>query len=283
MPEVSPTPARPTWWSVLRRLLRSASEHRVAPMAGEAAFFAALAVFPALLTVVAAVRALGDVLGPGADRATVSGLTAVLRVVLTTRGSAATDAATELLASARGGVLTVGTLAALFLLARALRSVLYAITLICGAPARRLWPASAALAVVTLFAAVAIIALAVTDPLRLLAVPGAEAVWSVLRWPVGVAALAGWAMLLLRVGSGRRAGGSRALGLAALIATGGWIAASLLLPLYVSVVARLTGTVGALGGGLILLLWLYLLMLVLYAAAEVRCLLAAGRARGRPE
>ena len=39
-------------------------------------------------------------------------------------------------------------------------------------------------------------------------------------------------------------------------------------PLYVSVVARLAAGLGALGGGLILLVWLYLLTMSLYIAAE---------------
>lgn len=259
-------------------------------MAGEAAFFAALAVFPALLTVVAVVRVFGSVLGPTADRDAVSGLTRLLRVVLTTRGTAAADAATSLLGASSGGVLTVGTGVALFLLARALRSVLYALSVIADGAPRRLWPAAVALAVVTLLGAAAVIAAAVTDPLGYLRVPAAETVWAVLRWPVGLAALLAWAALLLRVGTGRRVGwrpapgARRALLVGAAITAAGWVGASLLLPLYVAVVGRLTATIGALGGGLILLLWLYLLMLALYLAAEVLVTLSphCRPARSRP-
>ena len=70
------------------RVIASASVHRVPALAAEAAFFVALAIFPALLTVVALLRAAGPALGTGADVAAVGGMTRLLEVVLTTRGSA---------------------------------------------------------------------------------------------------------------------------------------------------------------------------------------------------
>lgn len=217
-------------------VVRSAAAHRVPLVAGEAAFFAALAVFPALLTVVAVVRAGSGLLGHGG-----------------------------------GGLFTVGTVAALFLLVRALRSVLFALTSIAEQPLRRQWLWASVLAVGTLVGAALVLAAAVQDPLVVLGLPGARMVWDVLRWPVTAAALLLWAMGLLRIGLGCPRGPRRRFGLlvGAGIAAGGWIGASLVFPLYVVVAGRFTDTVGALGGGLILLLWLYLLMLVLYVGAEV--------------
>jgi membrane protein len=252
----------------VRRLLASASAHRVPALAGESAFFTALAVFPALLTVVAILRAGGPALGTGADVAAADGMTRLLRVVLTTRGSAAADAAATLLSTSTTGLLTVGSVAALVLLVRALRSVLHALATIAGRPSRS-WRAAVGLAVLLLLGGATVTAAAVQDPLLVLDLPAGHLLWRFLRWPAVVVALLGWAALVLRTGMrpGRRTWRVTAIG--AVVAVGGWLAASALFPLYVSVVGRLTAGLGALGGGLILLVWLYLLTLSLYIAAEV--------------
>jgi membrane protein len=274
-----PRPVRPPRGH-FRRVLASASTHRVPALAGESAFFTALAVFPALLTVVAILRAGGPALGAGADVAAADGMTRLLRVVLTTRGSAAADAAATLLATSTTGLLTVGSLAALVLLVRALRSVLYALATIAGRPSRS-WRAAAGLAVLLLLGGATVTAAAVQDPLLVLDLPAGHLLWRFLRWPAVVVALLGWAALVLRTGMrpGRRTWRVTAIG--AIVAVGGWHAASALFPLYVSVVGRLTSGLGALGGGLILLVWLYLLTLSLYIAAEiVRDLYEPGHAGG---
>lgn len=249
------------------RIAASASRHRLPALAAESAFFAALAVFPALLTVVAILRAAGTALGADADVAAAEGMTRLLRVVLTTRGSAAADAAATLLTTSTTGLLTVGTVAALVLLVRALRSVLHALATIAGRPART-WRAAAALALLLLVGGATVTAAAVQDPLLVLDVPAGHLVWRLLRWPVVVLALVAWAVLVLRVGMRLRRGTWRVSLVGAAIAVAGWLTASAVFPLYVSVVARVAGGLGALGGGLILLVWLYLLTLSLYLAGE---------------
>lgn len=244
-------------------LARSAASHRLPAMAGEAAFFAALAAFPMLLTVVAVLNAADSVFGPGVDVAAAEGLTSLLRLVLTTRGSTAADAADALLSEDDHGLLTVGSVVALVLMARALRSVLYGLGVVSGM-SRRSWLAAMALALVLLFGGAVVLAVAVLDPLQMTGLP----VWRFLRWPVLAAALFGWAVLVIRVGTGR-ARHRRRLLVGAGIATAGWFAASSVFPLYVAVATRFTSTLGALGGGLILLVWLYLLMVSLYLGAEV--------------
>ena len=71
----------------------------------------------------ALLRAAQPALGVRADAAAVAGMTELLRVVLTARGSAAADAAQALLGTSSNGLLPVGTVAALVVLIRALRSV----------------------------------------------------------------------------------------------------------------------------------------------------------------
>jgi membrane protein len=119
--------------------------------------------------------------------------------------------------------------------------------------------------------------------LLVLDVPAGHLVWRLLRWPVVVVALVAWAVLVLRVGMRPGRGTWRATIIAAAGAVAGWVAASAVFPLYVSVVARLAAGLGALGGGLILLVWLYLLTMSLYVAAEtLHELRGHGPEEGRP-
>lgn len=254
--------------SVPVRVVVSASAHRVPALAAESAFFVALAVFPTLLTVVALLRAAAPALGPGADRGAVTGMTGVLRLVLTARGGTAAEAAETLLGTSSNGVLTVGTLAALVLLVRALRSILHALAVVADRPPRS-WRTAALLAILLLVGAVTVISAAVQDPLLLVDLPAGATLWQVLRWPAIGLALFGWAALLLQVGTRPLRGSRRRVLLGAGTTTAGWLGASAVFPLYVTVAAHFTDSLGALGGGLILLVWLYLLMLSLYLGAEI--------------
>ncbi|GAA4763829.1 YhjD/YihY/BrkB family envelope integrity protein [Actinomycetospora chibensis] len=168
------------------------------------------------------------------------------------------------------GLLTVGTVVALVLLVRALRSVLHALATIAGRRPRT-WRAATALGVLLLIGGATVTAAAVQDPLLVLDVPGGHLLWRLLRWPVVVLALVAWAVLVLRLGMRLRRGTWRVSLTGAAIAVAGWLTASVVFPVYVSIVARLATGLGALGGGLILLVWLYLLMLSLYLAAETLC------------
>ena len=151
---------------------------------------------------------------------------------------------------------------------RALRSLLHALAVVSGRR-QRTWRAALVLAVVLLVGGATVTAAAVQDPLLVLDVPGGSVLWRVLRWPAVAVALLGWAALLLRLGMRLPRRSWRPLSIGAAVATGGWFAASAVFPIYVSVTARVTASLGALGGGLILLVWLYLLMLSLLLAAEL--------------
>ena len=143
------------------------------------------------------------------------------------------------------------------------------------------------LAAVLLLGAASVTAAAVQDPLLLVDLPAGSLLWRLLRWPAVALALLAWAGLLLRVGARARRGSRRPVLVGAALTTAGWVVASTLFPLYVALVGRLSTGLGALGGGLILLVWLYLLMISLYIGAEVSCTLAGAPSpvapRARPE
>lgn len=273
------SPAAPRFAPVTA-IVRSALAHRVPNLAAEAAFFVALAMFPMLLTVIAVLRTAAPLLGANADLAVAEGTTQVLRIVLGSRNSDAADAAGRLLAESDTGVLTVGTVSALLLMIRTLRSVFYALGVVAGRRPRT-WLAALLLAVVLVAGGASAIAVAVANPLDVLGLP--RIVWNLLRWPAMALALFGWTWVLLRTGMGMRGRvARRPLLLGAGVTTVGWFAASGLLPLYVALARRFTPALSALGGGVVLLLWLYLLMLALYVGAEVGWSARAGPSTTSP-
>lgn len=259
-------------------VVRSALAHRVPDLAAQAAFFAALAMFPMLLTVVTVLRTASPLWGAGGDVAVAEGTTRVLRVVLSGRNSEAAVTAGRLLVESDTGVLTVGTVAALVAVVRTLRSLFHGLGVVADRRPRT-WRAALGLAVLLVVGGATAIAVAVHNPLDLVGMP--RVAWDVVRWPAMTLALLAWTWVLLRTGTGMRGRvARRAVLWGAVTATLGWIAASVLLPVYVAVASRFTPTLGALGGGLVVLVWLYLLMLALYAGAEVAVHLRVGPAGG---
>lgn len=220
--------------SVVRATAVSAGRHGVPGLAAEGAFFLALALFPTVLTLVGLLRALRPALGGDAAALVTQALTRLLRVVLTARGSAAADAADQLLTAPSRGLLGLGTLVSLLVFARALRSLLRGLWLVAGMPPRRSareWRTALLLAAVLLVATTLTLGGLTLGPLLGhrgdFGAPdglstGLGEVWLRARWPVGVLAVV--------VG-----------------------AVTLLLPAYVSAVAAVSPTLGSLGGGLIVL------------------------------
>lgn len=272
-------------------VLVTKSGRRVGDAAAESAFFLALAILPMMLTTTAVLRAMRPLLGRQAGPGVEHGLARLLRVVLTSRGGAAADAADRLLSSASGGLLTIGSLAALVLVTRAMRSILTGLAEVGqrSEPARpgfvREWSTAATLAVMAVVLAAVILAMVAVGPLlghsREVATNldrFVQAVWTALRWPVGIALVFLFLLLLHTVGlrahvSGRRT--RRAALTGAAVTAVGAIGASALLPVYVHIVGSVSQTVGALGGGLILLIWSYLLAFAVLLGAEVRVLMIA--------
>lgn len=269
--------------TAVRRVLASAGRHGVTGRAAEAAFFASLALLPTVLTVVAVLRFERPAFGGDAARQVSADLARLLRIVLTTHGDAAADSADSLLRTSSGSVLGFGTIVAVFVLARCMRSVQRALAVIAGAPARpgrQEWWRAVLLAVLILLIGSILLAWFTLGPLwgysRQL---GGErsasvlhAIWLWVRWPFGVGVVLGLAMVLLAQEFPKSRRRWRSGWVGAAVTVSGWAAATALIPIYVAVAARFSPTLGSLGGGLILLSWLYLMMLSLLLGAEVNAI-----------
>ncbi len=92
------------------RVLRAANSYDLTGRAAEAAFFAALALLPAVLTLVAVLRAERPAFGGDAAPRVSADLARLLRVVLTTRGGVAADSADSPLRTPSRGLLGWGSL-----------------------------------------------------------------------------------------------------------------------------------------------------------------------------
>ena len=181
----------------------------------------------------------------------------------------------------------------MFVLARCLRSVQRGLAAIAGAPARsphREWGRAVLLAAVVLSVGSVLLAGLTLGPLlghsRQVSGEHADgvlhAVWVGGRWPLTAAIIVALAVLLLAQETPRARGGWRVALPGACLAALGWAAATGLLPIYVALAAQISPTLGSLGGGLILLAWLYLMILSLLLGAELNATRPPGRRRTVP-
>jgi membrane protein len=101
--------------------------------------------------------------------------------------------------------------------------------------------------------------------------------WSYLRWPVAFLSLVLWATTMFHICPDRQARWRSGLP-GGLLTAVFWLAASVGFNVYLELVVRASPLLGALGGGLILMTWFYLLCLGLLVGAELNAVLLARRA-----
>jgi membrane protein len=223
----------------------------------------------------------------GADVATEAQARVVdgLRLVLTDQASDAVRAVEDLFENPRGGLLTVATVGALVTLSGGFGVAINALNLAYDAEERRSFlrrrMVGLVLALGTLLLLVLSLTVFVVGPLlgrgeEIADLVGLGAVftftWDVLRLPLMVLVLIGWATTLYRVAPSRHIRWREGVP-GALTATVLWVAASAALRLYLEVAADRNPVLGAFGGGVIVMLWVYLLSLALLVGGEINALL----------
>jgi membrane protein len=286
-----PTPRSPVRWfaRTVADVIRKSDRDRTLGLAAENAFMAVLTVFPTLLVVAAILGQLGLIIGEG-------NATRVENAVLDFLGRLLTDQADGAIKTARdlfrtgGNTLTLASVLALVSLAQAFAGVINTVTLVYDVHDRRGWWKRRGLGLVvglgsTMTGAV-VVTLVVVGPLFGRGVDvvtriglGSEYtfLWSYARWPVAIASLVLWATTLFHICPDRQ--GTWRQGLpGGLLTAVFWLAASVGFNVYLELVVRSSPVLGALGGGLILMTWFYLLCLGLLVGAELNAILLARRA-----
>lgn len=270
-----------------RTVFVSDTGRRLSDAAAESAFFVSLAVLPIMLTIAAVLRAIRPLLGADAGPGVDAGLARLLRIVLSSRGGAAARTASDLLTGESRGLLTAGTVVSFVLLTRAFRSILANIDaltnpgVLVSSRHRIRWAWATLLAAIGLVLSTIVLAMVAVGPLlghaqHLPPAVGSSlaGTWSIVRWPVAYLCMLGFVLTVHRVGLTHTREASPRLPwrhalYGATVTSICWLLVTLLLPVYVRIGARTNPTLGALGGGLILLVWAYLLMFSLFAGARL--------------
>jgi membrane protein len=289
---VQPQPlARAT--QLTRRVAAACHEDRVDGLAAEFAFFGVLSTFPGLLVVAALLGSLERLVGHDLASRSEALVLRAMDQVLTSSAAGLRDAVRELFARPSRGVAVLATATALLGLSRAWAVVIRALDLAFHVEERRPWLRQRllglALALGSVLLAVLGLGMIVVDPLLGAGAELAERLglgelfavaWNWLRWPLAFAALVAWAATVYHVAPGRRLRWREALP-GAVAAAVLWLVASGGFSHYLRVAAGANPVLGTLGGGLIGVLWLYLLALILLVGGELNGVLHRGREPGR--
>ena len=273
---------------LVREVINKADRDRLLGLAAETAFFAVLTLFPALLVVAAVLGQLGTIIGTANAIRVEQAVLSFLDDLLTDSAGGAIDTVRDLF-STGSNALTIATVLALASLSTAFSTLINTVNIAYDVPETRGWWRRRFLGLLLGFGSVLTGAIAVTllviGPLfgrasevvaRLGIGAEYEFLWSYVRWPVAFGSLVLWATTMDHLMPNRRThwrydlpGGL----LTALL----WLAASYGLNLYLDLVVTSSPVFGALGGGLILMTWFYLLCVALLAGAELNAILLARR------
>ena len=289
--EATRTPAGDpfTWFfRLVREVVNKADRDRMLGLAAETAFFAVLTLFPTLLVVAAVLGQLGNIVGEDNALRVEQAVLDFLDQLLTDSASGAITTVRDLFQTGTNA-LTFATLLALASVSTAFSTLINTVNIAYDVPETRGWWRRRWLGLLLGFGTVLTGAVAVTllviGPLfgraedvvgQIGLGPEYEFLWAYTRWPVAFGALVLWATTMDHLMPNRRTrwrydlpGGL----LTALL----WLAASYGLNLYLEVVVTSSPVFGALGGGLILMTWFYLLCVALLAGAELNAILLARR------
>jgi membrane protein len=268
---------------------RKSDRDRILGLAGENAFMGVLTVFPTLAVFAAVLGQLSLVIGePNTDKVK-SAVSEFLKQVLTSSAAGVDETVNDLFKGS-GNTLTVALLIALASVAQAFASVLNTVTLAYDVHDHRGWWRRRWIGLQVglgsvLTGAVMVTALVIgplfgsaQDVMNSIGFSDGYAfVWSYIRFPIAFLALVAWATTLFHVCPDRPARWGAGLP-GALLTAFLWLVASVAFSSYLKVVVPASPVLGALGGGLILMTWIYLLCLSLLIGAELNATLIARRA-----
>ena len=286
-----PMPHDPARW-LLRTFLdvwRKADRDRVLGLSAENAFMGVLTLFPSMLVLAAVLGQLGLLIGEGNAQRVENSVLKFLGKLLTSKANGAIDTAHDLFQTG-GNVLTLASALAVISVAMAFAGIINTVTIAYDVHDHRGWWHRRALGLVlglgSLVTGAVIVTLVVVGPLFGRGVDIVTSIgldqeyvflWAYARWPIAFLSLVLWATTMFHVCPDRQ--DRWRLGLpGGLLTAVFWLAASVGFNLYLEVVVRSSPVLGALGGGLILMTWFYLLCLGLLAGAELNAVLLARRA-----
>jgi membrane protein len=250
---------------------------------------AVLTVFPTLLVVAAVLGQLALVIGEHNAQLVENRIIDFLNRLLTNQASGAIDTVKHLF-DASGNTLTLALALAVVSVAMAFAGVINTVTIAYDVHDTRGWWKRRWLGLVvglgSVITGAVVVTLVVVGPLFGRGVDIVTSIglsqeydylWSYLRWPVAFLSLIVWATTMFHICPDRQDSWRSGLP-GGLLTAVFWLAASVGFNVYLELVIRASPLLGALGGGLILMTWFYLLCLGLLVGAELNAVLLARRA-----
>ncbi len=266
---------------------RKADRDRILGLAGENAFMGVLTIFPTLLVFAAVLGQLESVIGTDNTDRVKEAISNFLTQVLTSSADDI-DKTVKKLFDTNGNTFTLALVVAMVSVAQAFASVINTVTLAYELKDPRGWWRRRFIGLLlgmgSLLAGAVMVTAFVVGPLfgradvidSLGISEEYSFVWSWVRYPIALFALVAWATTLFHICPGRATRWRAGLP-GALLTSFLWVAASLGFSSYLGVVVPRSPILGALGGGLILMTWFYVLFFSLLAGAELNATLLARR------
>ena len=264
-------PAR-GWKDILARTAKQLKADDVSTQSAAVAFYAILALFPALLALV-------SLYGLAADPADVrSQLSSFLEAAPTDARRLVTDQLGAITRSASGGLgvgVVVGTAVALWTASSGVKALIKGVNVAYGERETRTFVRLRGLALVlTVLGVVGVavmLGLVVALPAVLDRVAGDAVRWVglVLRWPLVALLIFAALAVVYRYAPDRENPEWRWVSWGAVVAAALWLLASIGFSVYVSLLGSYNETYGSLGAIVVLLLWLYLSAFAILGGAEL--------------
>ncbi len=261
------------WKDILLRTKKGITEDNLSIVSAGVAFFALLAVFPAL-------AALVSIYGMFLDPATVQNQITALSGILPEQGLELIERQLEQLVASKDGTLSLGAglglLIALWSASKGMKALIKAMNIAYQETERRNFLRFNVVAVLFTFEAILFVifslTLVVVFPVVLNFVGLSilvEKLTSILRWPLLAAFVMVALGLLYRYAPNRKTPRFSWLSWGAAIATLLWIAMSVLFSQYVSHFGDFNTTYGSIGAVVVLLMWFYLSAFVVVLGAKL--------------
>ena len=265
-------PAR-GWWQVTRRALKESSDDNVSILAGGVAFFAFLAVFPAII---AAITLYGLIADPGQVAQQIESLSGTLPQETKPLIADQLNAVVQSSGNALSFSLIFSLLAAIWSASSGTGNLVQAVNLAYDEKESRGFFRVKGLALALTLGAIVFVLITLTlvavvppvlDALQLGLV--GRIIAQVVRWGLLVALVVTALAVVYRVAPDRDAPRFRWVSTGALVAAALWILGSVLFSLYVNNFGSYNKTYGALAGVVVLMLWLYLTSYIVLLGAEI--------------
>jgi membrane protein len=279
-------PAR-GWQDVFWRVLWSIPDDRVLSTSGGVAFFALLAVFPAIATIVSLYGLLADASTIGRHLSLLAGILPV--EVLDLIGGQIT------LISRQGGdtlgiAFVLGLLVALWSANSGVAALFDALNVVYGEKEKRsllrFYTTTFLFTFGMIGFVIAAIGAVVVAPLVLTFmgfVTPADRLLAILRWPVLLVVVVLWLALIYRYGPSRRDAKWRWVIWGSAAAAALWLGASMLFSWYVANFASYNKTYGSLGAGVGFMTWIWLSVVIALLGAELNAEMEHQTARDSTE